>query len=462
MSLQTGELFNRGLTKVRDLKIHGCDELMSSLKNDGRLLQQLTSLGSLEIEDNSRLVEELGKEAEELQILECRIECLALKKCKNLFKIPKGLNQLSSLQKLRIHKCSRLVSFPDVGLPPSLKDIEITSCDSLIYFAKFHIPQNLRRIEIRECKSLKSLVDEEAVGSSSSSSSQSCLEYLNIEGCESLTSLSLSGQLLRTLKHLQIKDYDQPELITEDGFFHDNTNYCLEYIKIWNCQNLKCLPDGLCHLNNLQELHIYICRSLVSFPRLSGGTRPSNLREIEITDCEKLEALPEDMHNLNSLEYLSIDYREGLTFPPNLTSLVIWKVKSCKSLWELEWGLHRLTSLRELWIIGEDPDTVSFPPDMVRIETPLPKSLTLLKIEGFPNLKKLSSKGFQFLTSLQYLQLSDCPKLASIPEEGLPPSLAQLWIYECPVLKERCQPGKGRYWHKISHIPKIEIDWQSI
>nr|BBC44085.1 predicted putative disease resistance RPP13-like protein 1 [Malus domestica] len=459
MSLETGELFRKGLSKVRDLKISGCEKLMSSLKNEARLLQRLTCLDRLEIEDNSCLVEELGEEAEELlqlQILECKLEFLELNNCENLLKLPKGLNKLSSLQELRIHECSSLVSFPDVGLPPSLKDIEIRECHSLIYFAKFQIPQNLRRIEIRKCKSLKSLVDEEAVGSSWSSSSHSCLEYLSIKGCESLTSLSLSGQLPRTLKHLEIENCDRLELIAGDGFFRDNTNDCLEDIKIKNCQNLKSLPDGLCHLSNLQMLTIRECGSLVFIPRLSGGRSASNLREIYIKDCEKLEALPEDIHNLNSLEELRIDYREGLTFPPNLTFLEIKKVKRCKSLWELEWGLHRLTSLRFLWINGKDPDTVSFPPEMVRMETLFPKSLTGLVIEGFPNLKKMSSKGFQFLTSLQTLGLLHCQKLASIPEEGLPP-LTKLLIIRCPVLKKRCQPGKGCYWHKISHIPSIQM-----
>nr|BBC44088.1 predicted putative disease resistance protein RGA3 isoform X2 [Malus domestica] len=391
MSLETGELFRKGLSKVTYLKISGCEKLMSSFKNEARLLQQLTSLGRLEIEGNSRLVEELGEEAEELlqlQILECKLKFLELNKCENLVKLPKGLNQLSSLQELCIHECSSLVSFPDVGLPPSLKNIKIRKCDSLIYFAKFQIPQNLKIIDIGDCKSLKSLVDEEE--------------------CERLG------------------------LIAPNGFFSDNTNHCLECIDMFGCQNLKSLPDGLCHLSNLQELDIRECGSLVSILRLSGGRRPSNLIQIHIENCEKFEALPEDMHNLNSLETLSIDYREGLIFPPNLTSLVIWKVKS--------------------------PDTVSFPPNMVRMETLLPKSLTRLVINDFPNLKKLSSEGFQFLTSLQYLGLWNCPKLASIPEEGLPPSLEELWIYGCPVLKERCQPGKGRYWHKISHIPYIRID----
>ena len=460
MSLQTRELFQKGLTKVRELKINGCEELMSSLKNEGRLLQQLTSLGRLEIEDNSPLVEELGKEAEELlqlQILECKLECLELNKCENLLNLPKGLNQLSSLQELCIHKCPRLVFFPDVNLPPSLTDIKITECHSLIYLVKFQIPQNLRRIQIRDCKSLKSLVDEEVISSSPLSSSHICLEYLKIQNCQSLTSLSLSGHLLRTLKHLEIYDCLQLELIVEDEFSRYNTNHSLEYIRIWKCQNLKYLPDGLCYLINLQTLDIYYCGSLVSIPRLSEGRRASNLKEIKITDCDKLEMLPEAMHNLNSLEELTIDYREGLScfFPANLTSLTISKVKSCKSLWELEWGLHRLTCLRKFWIYGSDPDMVSFPPDVVQTETLLPKSLTGLLIFGFPNLMKLSSKGFQSLTSLQSLQLSGCPQLASIPEEGLPPSVTQLLISGCPVLKKRCQRGKGRYWHKISHIPYI-------
>ncbi|RXI03775.1 hypothetical protein DVH24_038049 [Malus domestica] len=104
------------------------------------------------------------------------------------------------------------------------------------------------------------------------------------------------------------------------------------------------------------------------------------------------------MHNLNPLEELEIDYREVS-------------------------GLQRLTSLRYLWVSGEDLDMVLFPPDMVHMETLLPKSLTELRIDGFLNLKKLSSKGFQFLTSLQSLELWDCPKLASLLKEGLPPSL---------------------------------------
>ncbi|XP_068339866.1 putative disease resistance RPP13-like protein 1 [Pyrus communis] len=372
----------KGMGKIKELEISGCEELMSSLKNEDRCFPYLISLVRLVIEGNYALVEDLGKELEgllQVPILAWKLEYLEIKNRGSLPKLPKGLHQLSFLQELHISKCDSLVSFPDVGLPPSLKVLVIQSCHSLMYIAKYQIPQNLKRLVIRGCGSLKSLVEEE--------------------------------------KEL---------LIASDRFFHDNTNNCLEYINIATCRNLKSLPEGLCHLTNLQAFIVW--------------------------GCEKLEVLPKDIRNLTPLKELKIDCLEGLTsFPPNLTSLKISELKSCKRLWEL----HKLSSLRELSITSEDPDVLSFPPDG-KEEMLLPKSLTKLTIRGFPNLKKLGN-GIQFLTSLQTLELDNCPRLASIPKEGLPLSLGQLWIDGCPLLAERCQPGKGRYWPKISNIPCQEI-----
>ncbi|KAI5341984.1 hypothetical protein L3X38_009859 [Prunus dulcis] len=363
------EEFTKGLRKVANFRIGGCEELTFSLKNEDRVLQHLISLDCFVIEGNSSLLEKLGKEAEELlqlQILTCKLKYLLLYKCASLSKVPEGLHHLTALQDLEIVGCSSLVSFPDVGLPPSLEVIGIRYFNSIRF-----------------------------------------------------------------------------------------------------CPNLKSLPEGLCYLTNLQTLEIYDCGSLVSIPSLSGEGLPSptttaasSLRQIKIENCNKLEMLP-DMRNLNCLQELNIDYGEGLnftSFPPNLTSLTISGFKNCKPLWEL---LHRLTSLTGLFISGEDPSVVSFPPDSYRemeMEILLPKSLTDLSNAGFPNLKKLSSKGFQSLTYLRSLQLWDCPKLASIPAEGLPISLRKLNIIRCPLLEDKCQPGsKGRYLPKISHIPRIEI-----
>ncbi|KAM5578406.1 putative disease resistance protein [Rosa sericea] len=366
---------------------------------------------------------------------------------------------LSSLQKLHIYDCPSIISFEEVCFPPFLK---VVRCHSLVYFARYQIAPQLRRLSIRVCKNFKSLVEIEvgstqtsSYWSSSSSASTPCLmmkketsslEDLEINSCPSMTSLGYL--LIRTLKHLQISDCANMEKIVDR--FHDNI--LLEEIQLWRCPNLKSFPEGLCHLTNLLSLSIINCESFVSFPREVFPRSAFNLRMIEISNCHNLEGIPKGMQNLNSLHDfhgLASFLEEG--FPTNLTRLVVWKVKNCKALLEL--GLHSLASLRELYISGEDPDLVSFPPED-KMTPPLPKSLIQITIADFPNLTKLS-KGFQFLTSLEYLEVSSCPKLASIPEGGLPLSLTRLYVIQCPLLKERCNPMKGRYWSTIAHIPCI-------
>jgi hypothetical protein len=117
-------------------------------------------------------------------------------------------------------------------------------------------------------------------------------------------------------------------------------------------------------------------------------------------------ALPNCIHNLTSLQNLEIwrnspnvvsvvssFSEEG--FPANLTSLEIRNCNFTEAL--LEWGLHRLTSLKHLRIRGGCPNVESFPEKM------LPASLTTLSISCFPNLKYMSS--LQSLTSLEKLHI---------------------------------------------------------
>ncbi|KAF7113557.1 hypothetical protein RHSIM_RhsimUnG0114200 [Rhododendron simsii] len=54
--------------------------------------------------------------------------------------------------------------------------------------------------------------------------------------------------------------------------------------------------------------------------------------------------------------------------------------------------------------------------------------------EIFQILEKLSFKDFENLVSLEKLHISFCPKLTSISELRLPPSLSELQIFDCPSL----------------------------
>ncbi|KAK9939536.1 hypothetical protein M0R45_016230 [Rubus argutus] len=454
--IQSGE-FVKGLSNVKELRITGCEELTASFQNEDRLLQHLISLRRLEIEDNLTLVEEVGKEAEELpqsQMLACKLEYLKLKNCGSLLKVPEGLHHLTFLQELCIYSCSTLESFLDIGLPHSLKIMNISNCKSLMHVARYQIPPSLRRLSIGDCGNLKSLIEKEEERCVLSSSFD-CLEYLSIWNCSSLMSLSFKGKFTRALKQLIIWRCQQLESIPDK--FHESS--CLEEICIDYCSNLKFLPESLCYLTNIESLPRLGASVSAGLALSRRAPSKSNLTRISIGYLVKLE-VRFNMHNLNSLQELSFAYFEGLTsfleavegFPPNLILLQIRDIKSCKALLK-SGGFLRLTSLRELKLEGlEDPELVSFPP-----ADTLPKSLIGLEINGFPNLKKLSN-GFQLLTSLERLLLLYCQKLESLPEEGLPHSLTQLVIFRSPLLSKRNKSGmKGRYWAKVAHIPYVRI-----
>ncbi|MFQ6651813.1 hypothetical protein Gotur_023993 [Gossypium turneri] len=143
-------------------------------------------------------------------------------------------------------------------------------------------------------------------------------------------------------------------------------------------------------------------------------------------------------------------------FPANLTSLEISNTpKIYRSL--VEWGLNRLTSLQKLTIGGKGcSNVVSFPEEGIGMM--LPPSLTYIILLEFENLEYMFSEGFQDLASFQRLEISECPKLTSLPKKDVLLSLGYLCIYSCPLLKEECSSDKSREWSKISHIPLAEID----
>ncbi|CBI40169.3 unnamed protein product, partial [Vitis vinifera] len=235
-------------------------------------------------------------------------------------------------------------------------------------------------------------------------SSFPCLGKLTIKKCPEL--INLPSQLLSLVKKLHIDECQKLEV----NKYNRGLLETLETLKINQCDELAFL--GLQSLGSLQHLEIRSCDGVVS---LEEQKLPGNLQRLEVEGCSNLEKLPNALGSLTFLTNCALQY---------------------------------------LYIEG-CPSLRRFP------EGELSTTLKLLRIFRCESLESLpeASMGLRNLISLKILVLSSCPELGSVvPKEGLPPTLAELTIIDCPILKKRCLKDKGKDWLKIAHIPKVVID----
>ncbi|CAL5380160.1 unnamed protein product [Camellia sinensis] len=398
----------------------------------------------------------------------------------------KHLSSVTSLSIVKIQKFALLPKWLTQGLK-GLKELQIYSCKELTTLWQNeaglqHSLLALQRLQIDGCDQLVSLFEEDEDVENEGQHQQEGvpsmvrLEYLSIEECEKLEKLPRWLHTFTSLREMRI--WGCPSLVSfsETGFPPS-----LKQLLIWGCKALRSLPGWTAHDSNLESLRIEGCDNLESLGEEWVHHPPTKLSSLTIDDCKKLESVPSLCNNslLASLEDLEIEswpagggivssyILEKGNFLTNLTDLTITNMKIGKPL--SEWGLHRFSSLEGLYLRGpsnvseeeeeeEYYSVSSFPVDGML----LPTSLTELWIWNFPNLEKISS-SMETMQNLTFLDFSNCPRLASFPEQGgLPPSLLQLIFEGCPIMKRRCEKGKGQYWPLIAPIPAVFMDGRYI
>ncbi|KAG7945986.1 hypothetical protein I3843_14G015200 [Carya illinoinensis] len=377
----------------------------------------------------------------------------------------------SRLEELYIKNCPKLRGRLPIHLP-SLKKFEIEDCQHLEASLSIESFPVLTPKEITRCDNLESFALPEQCKHDGMVDFSNCLQELRIHRCSSLVSLLKDG-LLSTLKILSINDCNKLELPMHRQHLSLEAlklvNSCdslvsfpldlfpnLKRILIQECRNLQSLEQ---HGVDLAILYIEIrkCPSFVSFPK--GGLLAPNLATFSLNNCESLASMPDKMHIfIPSLRYLElVDCPKVESFPDgglpsNLKQIVIKRCKKLIANWK-GWGLQILPSLERLAINGESENAKSFPGELL-----LPTTLTYLEIDSFEKLKSLDKEGFQQLTSLVELDITECPKLKYMPEEGFPASLHILSIWECPVLAKKLERKEGKEWLKVARVPSITID----
>ncbi|XP_070674733.1 putative disease resistance RPP13-like protein 1 [Malus domestica] len=220
------------------------------------------------------------------------------------------------LQSLSLDECSSLLSFPTNGLPTPLTSLHLVNCKKVEFLsremmAKLTSLQSL--LLFKSCDSLRSF----PLGIFPNLSS------LSIVGCQNLESLSVEGGADENLSHLNsLSIWGCRNLVSfpDGGLPTPN----LTFFHVYNCENLKLLPDRMHTLTALQRLEISSLPNLVSFP--DGGLPTPNLTYFSVDHCVNLKLLPDRMHTLTALQTLLIrslpnlvSFPEGGLPTPNLT-----------------------------------------------------------------------------------------------------------------------------------------------
>ncbi|KAF4356699.1 hypothetical protein F8388_010921 [Cannabis sativa] len=223
----------------------------------------------------------------------------------------------------------------------------------------------------------------------------------------------------------------------------------LSFLSFYNCPNFTLLPDNnfLCPI--LTQLKLLNCCKLRFLPEKLPILLPS-LQQLVIDDCPELESLPKLGLPLSLCE-LRIERCDKV-----IASRKNWNLETLPNLISLEFGGYR----------GED--MVSFLEQGF-----LPTSLISLKINDIACLKTLNDNGgFQELTSLKELHVSNCPNLQTLPVKGLPPSFEgslppsfeSFKIYNCPLLEENYEWEEENSYSsskKISCITQPQVTIRS-
>ncbi|KAM0851706.1 hypothetical protein ACQ4PT_052254 [Festuca glaucescens] len=418
-------------------------------------LQKLTPMKSLRIGNSNNLL--LPTDVESPAIYQLRIGTLEIWNCSASEKeLAQLLSYLPYLSKLVIHCCEKIkmvgvvepqktahkMGFGRTGPQQQETRGEEIATVAAGGEALVLLPPQLQELSIRYCPQLTLLSSSLNDGGQGGGGLQGLrsLRDLYISGCPKfLSSCPFSRFPFPTsLQTLYLKDIEG--IVTLEPL-SDLTS--LTNLHIHNCGDLR--GEGVWALAQCRLAVLRIKQT----PKFFASSEPRNsprsckIEEIHTDDhtgflaapicsllTSSLTKLYLNADENDEVERFSKEQEDALQLLSSLRGLTFG---SFRKLQCLPAGLHRISSLKTLWI--EDCQAFrSLPKDG------LPCSLQHLEIYGCPALKSLPKDGLP--SSLQDLQISYCRALKSLPNDGLPNSLRKLNIRYGNSEKLMCQCRK--------------------
>ncbi|KAL5202509.1 hypothetical protein ABZP36_013461 [Zizania latifolia] len=410
--------------------IKNLENVASAEEAGEALLRKKTHINTLDLiwSDRRHSSDEANQDKEILEQLQphCELRELMVKAFAGFY-FPNWLSRLSHLQTIHLFDCTNCSILPALGELPLLKFLYIGGFPAIIQISQefsgsneakgFPSLKELTFVDMANLKMWVSAQDGELLPS---------LTELEVAYCPQVTELP---PLPPTLVKLRISETGFtviPKVHAPSCEFSSS----LACLQIHQCPNLVSLQEGLLtqKLLALQQLTITKCEELTHLP-IEGFRSLTALKSLHIYDCQMLA---------------SSGQRSLL--PPMLEDL---RISSCSNLInDLLQEINELSSLKHLTITN-CASFCSFP-------VKLPPTLQILEIFDCSNLGYLPADLEEALC-LTAMTILKCPLIPCLPEHGLPESLKELYIRECPFITQRCQENSGEDWPKIAHVPVIEI-----
>ncbi|XP_077239429.1 putative disease resistance protein At3g14460 isoform X1 [Tasmannia lanceolata] len=242
-----------------------------------------------------------------------------------------ALPRLPSICELKLHSCGvKMLLSLTTPCPISLQRLTIRRCHQLeccLEKVSLQDLTSLQHLQISDCPGLKSLGYGEG-------GLPTTLKSLNIDRCPNLKSMPTRLENLTSLVELSI--------VTQLPLFSQELALptTIEFLKIFSCDNLKSLPKGMQRLTSLKKLVIRECPQLHSlFPDDENNEYglPTTLVRIFVFNCKNLKSLPNRMQNLTSLIFLAIMYCPEISSLPEgglPTTLTHLYIRECPKLKE--------------------------------------------------------------------------------------------------------------------------------
>ncbi|KAL5735630.1 hypothetical protein ACOSQ2_030418 [Xanthoceras sorbifolium] len=381
-------------------------------------------------------------------------------------------NNLSSLKKLVIHGCDKLLV--PLSNIPTLCELELDNCmkivcsssadyKSLESMALSNISdfgdwsrqefKKVQSVKITGCKELIELWQNEIFMEKPPRGLHSLisLRELHFKHCSTLTTL-LEGI---KQKHSQVEELRIDSCGSLNFIFTGQLPQSLKKLRIENCEKLQCLLDDD-NEDSRTSLYSTIMNFLKKFPFPTFllpiekvNTKTSHLEDLYIDGCPSLPCLP-------AIDQLSA----------TLTSL---SIRNCTKMTTLSLTGQLPVALKHLEIHGCSELTVLLPKGQ------LPETLKTLTISDCPKLKSIVEKfhnnkalehiiirscdnleslpeGLHTLSSLGLLLMHVCGGFTSFPEEGFPSSNLRVLIDRCEKLT--ALPSRI---HTLSSLQELSI-----